>query len=98
MLFPWKVTFSISLSTMLSIFSIFMYRSQFKISILYESSLTPGLLLRREKAGLFCSRDMNSFIFGGSHLSWSNISEKMGVMRNILLLRQLRLYHLLRAA
>ena len=83
---------------MLSISSIFMYRSQFKISILYKSLLTPGLLLRREKAGLFCSKDMNSLVFGGSHLSWLNISEKMGVMRYILLLRQLHLYHLLRAA
>ena len=43
-------------------------------------------LLRREKASLFCSKDMKSLVFGGSHLSWSNISEKMGVMRNILLL------------
>ena len=60
-----------------------MYRSQFKISILYESLVTPGLLLKREKAGLFCSKDMNSFVLGGSHLSWSNISEKIGVMRYI---------------
>ena len=45
-MFPCQLTFSISLSTMLSSSNILICRSQFKISFLYESSVMQSIFLK----------------------------------------------------